>query len=132
MNKIRRMLLAVLTATLLVCFGLFVAACNGTETYTVTVATAEHGTVALAPEAKDGKYEKGTEITATVTPDTGYAVDTFTVGGENKLSALSGNAYKFKVEKDTEIKATFKSTEPAVATHTVTVVNKNTGGGISH
>ncbi len=123
MKKISRALITVFGVILLVCMGLF-AAC-GTEKYSVTTEfEASQGTVSISPASDDGTYEKGTELTVTVTPNTGYELDAFTVNGEAK--ELSGGTYRFSVEKDTAVKATFKATQVEAVKYHVTV------GELSH
>ena len=57
---------------------------NPTGPYTVTLVPPVHGKVALDPALPaDGKYAKGTVVTVTATPDSGYALDSvwFSVAG---------------------------------------------------
>lgn len=83
------------------------------EKFTLTKNTPEHGTIDVSPSADaEGKYVKDTEITVTLTPEQGYVVDTFTVGGANKSSDLQNNIYKFNITENTAINATFKSSSP--------------------
>ncbi len=83
------------------------------KTYTVSVTAPQNGTVTL--DKADGKYEENANATVTVTPNAGYEVDTFTVGGTDQKANLkaSGSAftYTFKVTADTQVAATFKLTE---------------------
>ncbi len=111
MNKLKKLFLTVLGAVLFVCMGVAIAACGGSKKYTVTTEyEAGQGTVALSPEAEGNKYEKGTEVTVTVTPKTGYEVDTFTVSTDENAQ-LTGGKYTFEVSADTTVKATFKTAE---------------------
>lgn len=125
MNKMRKMLIAVFSVMFLVCSALFAVACSDDEpvdatTYTVTTTAGAHGTVSLSPDSADGKYAEGTSITVTVTPDTDYEVDTFTVNGT--AAALTNNAYTFEIKQDTAIAATFKAaTSNPAEEYTITI-----------
>lgn len=122
MNKIKKLFLTVLGAVLFVCMGVAVAACGSSKKTYYSVQTeyeSSQGTVSLSPEAEEGKYEEGTEVTVTVTPKSGYTVGTFTVNGEGK--ELSGeNTYQFTVEGDTTIAATFTSEQTTPKQFTLT------------
>ncbi len=81
---------------------------HGGDTTYFTVTTsfdAERGTVSLSPVSEDGKYEKNTSVTATVTPKADFVLASFTVDGEEKT--LDGNSYTFTVTKDIALAATF-------------------------
>lgn len=119
MKPIRKSLCTALAIVFAVCLSMIVfAACAPTEAtmYEVTVNAGTHGSVTLAPEAEDGKYEEGTEVTVKVTPDSGYEVDSFAVSGFDAAKLDGNNEYKFKVTADATIDVTFK-----VKTYTITV-----------
>ncbi len=74
------------------------------ETVTVTVDCGEHGKVTPGT----AEYEKGTEITLTVTPDSGYKVKSVTLDG--KAVTLTNGKYTFTVQADCVFKAEFEKT----------------------
>ncbi len=82
-------------------------------THNVTFSQPSNGTVKVnnsttSPQtvAEDESY------TVTLTPNTGYEVDTFTVGGTDKKSSLSNNAYTGTMgTSNVAIVATFKKTD---------------------
>ncbi|MBR5746498.1 MAG: hypothetical protein IKX92_04480 [Clostridia bacterium] len=57
------------------------------------------------------KAADGDELSFTVTPDAGYRVDSFRVGGEKRT--LTNNKYTFKVEADTQVQVTFTPEDDA-------------------
>ncbi len=132
MNKLRKVLISVFSVMLLVCLGLFAAACNGENEptpaekiyYTVTVAEYEEtqGSVTLAPAAENGKYEENTSVTVTVTPNADYEVDAVKVNG-SALTANSEGNYVFTVKGDTTVSVTFKTktVTPPPADETVNI-----------
>ena len=72
----------------------------------ITYAKAEHGSI----KGATGEYP-GKTVTVTVSPDSGYELDTltYTDNGTEKPIAKSGGKYTFTVpEGDTTVKATFK------------------------
>ena len=71
------------------------------DRYTVTVKCGEHGTV--TPGTAD--YESGTEVTLTVTPDSGYHVKSVTLDG--KAVTLTNGKYTFKVTANYTFEAEF-------------------------
>ena len=71
------------------------------DRYTVTVKCGEHGTV--APGTAD--YESGTEVTLTVTPDSGYRVKSVTL--DDKAVTLTNGKYTFKVTANCTFEAEF-------------------------
>lgn len=71
------------------------------DSYVVTVNCGEHGTV--APGTAD--YESGTEVTLTVTPDSGYRVKSVTLDG--KAVTLTNGKYTFKVTANCTFEAEF-------------------------
>ena len=113
-------ILLCILSIMLFCFG--IAAC-GTKTYKVTLDyNSEQGSVELSPAAENNEYEKGTELTVTVTPNSGYALDTFKLSTEDKNATPDdAGRFVFKVEEDTTITVTFKSTEPTTDKFTLTV-----------
>ncbi len=73
---------------------------------TITYAKAEHGSI----KGATGEYP-GKTVTVTVSPDSGYELDTltYTDNGTEKPIAKSGGKYSFTVPAgDTTVKATFK------------------------
>lgn len=79
-------------------------------TYTVTIPTFENGTITGVTE----NIAYGTETTYTVTPSTGYKVEW--VKFNNTSVDASTGTFTVKVEKNSEITASFVSEETAVAT----------------
>ena len=73
------------------------------DSYVVTVNCGEHGTV--TPGAAD--YESGTEVTFTVTPDSGYRVKSVTLDG--KAVTLTNGKYTFKVTANCTFEAEFEA-----------------------
>ena len=73
------------------------------DRYTVTVKCGEHGTV--TPGTAD--YESGTEVTFTVTPDSGYRVKSVTLDG--KAVTLTNGKYTFKVTANCTFEAEFEA-----------------------
>ena len=71
------------------------------DRYTVTVKCGEHG--AVTPGTAD--YENGTEVTFTVTPDSGYRVKSVTLDG--KAVTLTNGKYTFKVTANCTFEAEF-------------------------
>ena len=71
------------------------------DRYTVTVKCGEHGTV--TPGTAD--YESGTEVTLTVTPDSGYRVKSVTL--DSKAVTLTNGKYTFKVTANCTFEAEF-------------------------
>lgn len=123
-------ILLVLVAVLALSFTL--AACNSDEqpeqpkdpaktTYTVTIAPYEatQGTVTLAPASADGKYEEGTIVTVTVSAKAGFEVQSFAVSTDQNAALDNDGKYKLTVSANTTITATFKSTNVAVTSVTV-------------
>lgn len=67
---------------------------------------AAQGSIELTPASADGKYAKGTSITATVTAAANYEIESFTVNGtEEDLTAQ--NTYTFTADENTALAATF-------------------------
>ncbi|NBI11057.1 S-layer homology domain-containing protein [Colidextribacter sp. OB.20] len=78
------------------------------STYAVTVERSEHGKVT----SNRTNASNGSAVTLTVTPDSGYVLDTLTVtdsrGNEVKLTAQSGGKYTFTMpSRAVMVKATF-------------------------
>jgi hypothetical protein len=76
---------------------------------TISVNNPQNGNVVLS----DTKVFKGKSVTVTITPDTGYEVDQFTVNGEDKKSLLilDGNNLKYtqnNILEDLTVNVTFK------------------------
>ena len=108
-------LIVLLCLVTLVALCLTFAACN--KTYSVKIANYDkaQGSVTLSPESQDGQYKEGTELTVTVKPVDGYAVESFKLGSEEKVGELNSEGkFVFKVQQDATITVTFKSTTVAV------------------
>ena len=102
---------------ILLCLGL--AAC-GTITYKVTLDyNADQGTVALSPQAENNEYEYGDKVTVTVTANDGYEIETFAVSTDANASLTDGT-YELTVSANTNVKVTFKATEPVVEKYSIT------------
>src|SRR5262245_12708106 len=95
--------------------------------YTVTLVAPAHGKVALTPALPaDGKYPKGTVVTVTTTPDSGYALDSawYSVPGRFGQMYHEGMAREFKVtiDQDKRVGASFieeAALKDLVVTHDV-------------
>ncbi len=98
-------------------------------TYTVTVSETTNGTISLNPTAADNKYEENAKVEVTVTPATGYEVDTFTVSTDED-AALAEGKYTLTVTADTTISATFKQTEPEKKSFTLTLPQSVENGSV--
>ena len=96
---------------------------NGTtppvdDRFSIRINVAAGGRAAVGTQTIAGgngtliKAAEGDELEIAVTPDTGYEVDYFRVGGETKT--LTDNRYTLKVTGDATVSVTFKSinTEP--------------------
>ncbi len=122
MKKKLRFLLGVLCLI----FAFAGAACAGDKSYHVTLSYDEtKGEVVLSPE-KDA-YAEGEKVTVTVTPHSGFTVESFKVNGEEE--ALTENAYSFAVEADTAVEVAF--TPIPASTHTVTLSYDETKGEVA-
>ena len=78
------------------------------STYAITVEKSEHGKVT----SNRTNASNGSAVTLTVTPDSGYVLDTLTVtdsrGNEIKLTAQGGNKYTFTMpSRAVTVKASF-------------------------
>ncbi|HEX4568721.1 MAG TPA: alpha/beta hydrolase fold domain-containing protein [Vicinamibacterales bacterium] len=85
---------------------------NPTGPYTVTLVPPVHGKVALNPALPaDGKYAKGTVVTVTATPDSGYALDSvwYSVPGRFGQMYHEGMTrdWKVTIDQDKRIGASF-------------------------
>ena len=88
----------------------------GNASYAITIAPTEHGQVAASATTA----EKDAQVTLTVTPDPGFALDALSVkdaaGQELSLTRGADNTYTFTmVDKAVTVTATFKSTVVLVA-----------------
>lgn len=124
-KSFKRTLIATLGVLFLVVTALAFAACS-TKSFKVTLDfESTQGSVVLDPEADGNTYAADTEVKVTVTPNTGYEVDTFLVNGT--AATLDANSsYTFKVEKDTTVAVTFK-----VTTYTITLSNDTNKGTVT-
>ncbi len=75
------------------------------ETYTVTVTNAQHGKVTASPV----KGTAGTKVTLTVTPDSGYELDTLVVKQSNGTAVKVTNNTFTMPASDVTVSATFKA-----------------------
>lgn len=95
----------------------------GNTKYAISVASATNGSV----KASASSAKQGTVITLTVSPKSGYALDTLTVkDAEGNTISVTDRKFSMPASKVT-VTATFKT---AVKSYTVTV-NKPTGGTVS-
>ncbi|WP_373164447.1 S-layer homology domain-containing protein [Agathobaculum sp. Marseille-P7918] len=81
---------------------------TATGTYSVSVATAQNGTVSVSPK----NASKGATVTVTVTPDKGYELSSLTVTDQNgkavTLTEAGNGKYTFKMpDSRVTVKATF-------------------------
>ena len=82
---------------------------GGSPSYAVTAAETNHGTVALSAQSA----KRGSTVTVTVKPDSGYVLETLVVvdgnGNEQKLTDLGEGRYTFTMPSGkVEVKATFQ------------------------
>ena len=82
---------------------------GGSPSYGITAAETNHGTVALSAQSA----KRGSTVTVTVTPDSGYVLETLAVvdgnGNEQKLTDLGEGRYTFTMPSGkVEVKATFQ------------------------
>ena len=88
---------------------------TGNEEYTITVAPAENGEV----EASASKAKQGTEITLTITPDTGYILNTLTVvDASNNPVTVTDNTFTMPASNVT-VTATFREKTAGAITATI-------------
>ena len=88
------------------------------ETFSVTLVkrfTEEMGTASLSAPKNGEKYEKDELVTLTVSVNSGYVLESVTVGGESV--ELDGGAYSFRVKADVEVTVAMR----AIAYYGVTV-----------
>ncbi|MDR0543353.1 MAG: hypothetical protein LBH19_14240 [Dysgonamonadaceae bacterium] len=80
--------------------------------FDVSVATSVTGEVGGSISTHTG-VKAGDDIIVTVTPDADYAIDVFTVNGEDKTSQLVNNEYTLTcIKSDAAVSVTFKNTLP--------------------
>lgn len=82
---------------------------GGSPSYAVTAAETKHGAVALSAQSA----KRGSTVTVTVTPDSGYVLESLAVvdgsGNEQKLTDLGEGRYTFTMPSGkVEVKATFQ------------------------
>ena len=82
---------------------------GGSPSYGITAAETNHGTVALSAQSA----KRGSTVTITVKPDSGYVLETLVVvdgnGNEQKLTDLGEGRYTFTMPSGkVEVKATFQ------------------------
>lgn len=80
--------------------------------YAVTITCSEGGTYSLTP----GPYYGGDEVTLTLLPFSGYAVESVTLNGE-KVTLIENNSYTFTVSAETSIYVEYGK----ISTYTVEV-----------
>lgn len=124
-RSLKTALIAILGALTLAC-TVVAAACvkpSEPEKYTVTVTCDEtQGSATVTPPASGDRYEKGEDVTLTVTPNDGYEVASVTVNGTGVT--LVNSAYTFSVASDTQINVLFAEngeTPPDIPTPDVTL-----------
>lgn len=82
---------------------------GGSPSYAVTAAETKHGAVALSAQSA----KRGSTVTVTVTPDSGYVLESLAVvdgsGNKQKLTDLGEGRYTFSMPSGkVEVKATFQ------------------------
>lgn len=82
---------------------------GGSPSYGITAAETNHGTVALSAQSA----KRGSTVTVTVTPDSGYVLESLAVvdgsGNKQKLTDLGEGRYTFTMPSGkVEVKATFQ------------------------
>ncbi len=95
-------------------------------TYALTLPTSTTGGKVTSDVTDATAVEEGTDVTITVTPDTGYEVDKVTVGG--KEVALTNGKYTFEMTADTAVTATFKAIEVTAVALDKTALDLDIGG----
>ena len=94
--------------------------------YSVTVSETTGGTVTVDKTTAN----EGDQVTVTVTPDTGYELETLTVDGETVT--VENGSYTFTMPaKDVTIEATFVLTEEPVETYDIIIGSMENGTVIS-
>lgn len=95
--------------------------------HNVTFTQPSNGTITVNNNTTSPQtVAEGKSYTVTLTPYTGYEVNTFTVGGVDKKSSLSNNTYTGTMgTSDVAVVATFKKTTYSVS------INQQTGGTVS-
>lgn len=95
---------------------------SAVEKYTLTLNVGNNGKGKIDSETQiagssstSKSLEKGSSYKITVTPNTGYEVDTFTVGGVDKKSSLTNGVYSgTNITADTTVAVTFKQSNYTV------------------
>ena len=95
---------------------------------TLTINPSEHGTV--TPSKTEG-YVVGEEIILTITPETGYELDTLTFNGE-AVSVTNNTATIILEEEENIVSATFKLIEVVKEDATITLRYDNTKGSVTY
>jgi acetyl esterase/lipase len=88
---------------------------NPTGPYTVTLVPPEHGKVTLSPALPaDGKFPKGTVVTVTATPDSGYAIDSVWYSVPGRFGQMyhegPGPSFQVTMDQDKRVGASFIET----------------------
>ena len=81
----------------------------GTPTLYTLTTSATNGTIAVTPEATDGKYDEGTSLTLTATPAEGYTFSKWTIGETENTE----NPLTYTINSDVTITAVFEENAPA-------------------
>lgn len=100
--------------------GHTIAASFAIDTFIITVTAGDNGSITPVT----GPVNYGADPTYTITADSGYVIDEVTVDGDAVPAAVGLASYQYAfndVDEAHTIEATFEQ-EPAVATHTVTVI----------
>lgn len=95
---------------------------SAVEKYTLTLNVGNNGkgkidsnSEVIGANTATKELEKGSNYQITVTPNTGYEVDTFTVGGVDKKSSLTNGVYNgTNITADTTVAVTFKQSNYTV------------------
>ncbi len=129
--KKNRLLAGVLLA-LLAAVSLCAAACTtpAAQTYTVSLVYEEEGgSVSLSPDAENGTYAEGTEVTVQVSPKSGYETTGFSVTGHSDAALSEDGTYTFPVQADTTVSVTFA--EKTLPSYVLTLDYNEEQGSVS-
>ena len=75
----------------------------GTATQYTLTTSATNGSIAASPEGSEGKYDEGTTVTLTATPNANYAFSKWTIGSTD----YTDNPYQLTMTGDISVSATF-------------------------
>ena len=112
--KTKKIITLLLVAVLLISTASLIVACKDKMFEVKVDYNAEQGTVSVSPTSDDGKYKEGTELTVTVTPKTGFDLDTVKLSTDDQaMTPNSDGKFVFTVKEDTTVTVKFKSNSPA-------------------